>query len=76
MNRYDELIQRLEREIEDAEYSLTADVLSDAIEMIEEMRDQRVGWKCVVGGETFTTHDESVANDWIEDEFEVEKFFM
>jgi hypothetical protein len=75
MNRYDELIQRLERELEDAQFNITADVLNDAIEMIEEMRDQRVGWKCVAGGKTFTTHDESVANEWIKDELEVEKFF-
>jgi hypothetical protein len=74
MNEYDDMIDRLKTIRFDAppHHLCTID---DAIELFEKVRDQRTGWKCTAGGETFVTYDQSVAEEWIKDELVVEKFF-
>lgn len=43
--------------------------------LVDKYASERKVWRCRVGNEVFSTHDEGVARSWEKDGFEVEIFF-
>ena len=48
----------------------------EAQELIDALMAERQEWKCNVGNETFITDDKSVAEEWRNDGFEVERYYV
>lgn len=48
----------------------------DAQELLDNLMSERQEWKCTAGGQTFRTNDPSVADQWQNDGFDVERYFV